>query len=169
MIASAGGPQGECDWTFWRRSHPMAPRRDYSCEILALLVLTILSALSHFWYIMIGICIVMGFAGAAVLLSKIFLGAMSELGARISPSALREEMTPAAELSVDTAQGPRPSPPIVSIQLPSRSEAIPQTVRPVVGGNVANAWTTDFPASKYHRSGIGLSQYQLYSALRQCN
>ena len=112
MIASAGGPQGECDQNL-AKEPSVAPRHDYSCEILALLVLTILSALSHFWYIMIGICIVMGFAGAAVLLSKIFLGAMSELGARISPSALREEMSPAAELSVDTAQGPRPSPPIV--------------------------------------------------------
>jgi hypothetical protein len=32
--------------------------KDYSCEIIAFIVLAILSALSHFWYILIVFCLV---------------------------------------------------------------------------------------------------------------
>ncbi len=44
---------------------------DYGCEILSFLVLVILSALSHFWYIVIAICAAFVFCGAIVLLGQV--------------------------------------------------------------------------------------------------
>jgi hypothetical protein len=40
----------------------MKTGRDYSCEIMAVIVLTVLSALSHFWYILIALSILAGLA-----------------------------------------------------------------------------------------------------------
>ena len=50
-----------------------AKKRDYSCEILSLIVLVILSDLSHFWLIMIAICIGIVFWGGGVLLAHLVL------------------------------------------------------------------------------------------------
>jgi hypothetical protein len=57
----------------------MTGRHDHGCEIIALVVLTALSALSHFWYLMIAICAVMALAGVGSLVSGIFLRAQREL------------------------------------------------------------------------------------------
>ena len=46
-------------------------KNDYSCEILSFIVLTILSALSHFWYILFIFCAGIVFWGAVVLLRQI--------------------------------------------------------------------------------------------------
>ena len=46
-------------------------RRDYSCEIISLVVLVILSGLSHFWYILIAAGIAGLFWGAIVLLGQL--------------------------------------------------------------------------------------------------
>ena len=43
---------------------------DFSCEIISLIVLSILSALSHFWYILIAICMGITFWGAITLLIR---------------------------------------------------------------------------------------------------
>jgi hypothetical protein len=40
----------------------ISERNDYSSEILSLIVLIVLSVLSHFWYVLIAICV-----GAALL------------------------------------------------------------------------------------------------------
>jgi len=57
----------------------MTGRHDYSCEIIALVVLTALSALSHFWYIMFAICVVTALGGVGLLLSGIFLRTQRKL------------------------------------------------------------------------------------------
>lgn len=57
----------------------MTGKHDYGCEIIALFVLTALSALSHFWYIMIAICIATALVGAGLLVSGIFLRAQKEM------------------------------------------------------------------------------------------
>jgi hypothetical protein len=44
---------------------------DYSCEIMAFVVLVILSELSHFWYIIIAICIGMIFRGTIFLFGQL--------------------------------------------------------------------------------------------------
>lgn len=53
----------------------MIGKKDYSCEIIALCALTVLSELSHFWYIMIAILVAISFAGVLTLLSKIYVHA----------------------------------------------------------------------------------------------
>jgi hypothetical protein len=45
-------------------------KSDYSCEILSFIVLAILSALSHFWYILLIFCAGIIFWGAVVLLGR---------------------------------------------------------------------------------------------------
>ncbi len=86
----------------------MTPKQDYSCEIIALIVLTVLSALSQFWYIMIAICVVMGFVAAALLLSRIYLRAQSEILARLLNPPSRK----ITEGTVDMARRARPSLPV---------------------------------------------------------
>ncbi|MFI5072220.1 MAG: hypothetical protein ACHP8A_15140 [Terriglobales bacterium] len=46
-------------------------KSDYSCEILSFIVLVILSALSHFWYILFFFCAGIIVWGAVVLLGQI--------------------------------------------------------------------------------------------------
>ena len=46
-------------------------KSDYSCEILSFFVLVILSALSHFWFIVIGICIAIIFCAAIAVLGQL--------------------------------------------------------------------------------------------------
>ena len=91
----------------------MTSRRDYSCEILGLIVLTVLSALSHFWYILIAAGVVMAFAGTGFLLSKIILRAKREMLARLLRLAHRQSTGTDAEVPVDIARGASPSLPIV--------------------------------------------------------
>ena len=50
-------------------------KKDYGSEIIALCALTVLSALSHFWFIMIAIAIGLCLAGLVTLASKIYLHA----------------------------------------------------------------------------------------------
>ena len=51
----------------------MISKHDYGCEIMSFIVLFILSALSHFWYIMILICIGAAVWGTGALLARMFL------------------------------------------------------------------------------------------------
>jgi hypothetical protein len=57
-------------------------KRDYSCEIISFVVLVILSELSHFWYIMIAICIAVVFWGAIVMLGQLAVTAASTFSSR---------------------------------------------------------------------------------------
>ena len=50
-------------------------KSDYSCEILSFIVLIILSALSHFWYVLIAICVGAAFIGMGFLFTRIILRA----------------------------------------------------------------------------------------------
>jgi len=51
----------------------MISKHDYGCEIVSFIVLFILSALSHFWFIMILICIGAAVWGTGVFLARMFL------------------------------------------------------------------------------------------------
>jgi hypothetical protein len=48
---------------------------DYSSEIMALIVLIVLCALSHFWYVLIAICVGAALIGMGFLFTKIILRA----------------------------------------------------------------------------------------------
>jgi hypothetical protein len=61
----------------------MSPGRDFSCEIMGLIVLTILSALSHFWYIMVAVGILSGFAAVGLLLAILLLRVARQLLDRV--------------------------------------------------------------------------------------
>ena len=87
-------------------------RRDYSCEIIALAVLTVLSALSHFWYIMIAMCVVTAFVGTGFLLFKIIVLAKREMLARLLNPALHKNAMPKGEASVVFGRGARQSLPV---------------------------------------------------------
>jgi hypothetical protein len=54
-------------------------KHDYSCEILSFIVLVLLSALSHFWYIVIAICAGIVFWGALALFGQLMLRAAGTL------------------------------------------------------------------------------------------
>jgi hypothetical protein len=58
-------------------------QRDYSREIISFVVLVILSELSHFWYIVIAICISILFGGAIFMLGKLALSAASTFSWRL--------------------------------------------------------------------------------------
>jgi hypothetical protein len=51
----------------------MISKHDYGCGILSFIVLFILSALSHFWFIMILICIGAAVWGTGAVLARMFL------------------------------------------------------------------------------------------------
>jgi hypothetical protein len=90
----------------------MVARRDYSCEIMALVVLIALSALSRFWYIMIVICMGAGFAGACFLLSRIYLGAKVMMSRCLCSPARRGIARPGVQMLIDVSQRPGPSLPV---------------------------------------------------------
>lgn len=48
---------------------------DYSSEIMALAVLVVLSMLSHFWYVLIAICVGAALIGMVYLFARIILPA----------------------------------------------------------------------------------------------
>jgi hypothetical protein len=68
-------------------------------------VLTGLSALSHFWYIMIAISIGLVFAGIAILLSRVFLRAGREMLAHLLNPAHRKNAGLESDVSVRVARG----------------------------------------------------------------
>jgi hypothetical protein len=86
--------------------------RDFSCEILALVVLTLLSALSHFWLIMVGICAIAALSAARFLLSRIFFFAKSEIGARFLYPPHRGESKVEGQLPVRISKTPQQSLPV---------------------------------------------------------
>jgi hypothetical protein len=53
----------------------ISARHDYSSEIMALVVLVVLSVLSHFWYVLIAICVGAAFMGMGYLFARIILRA----------------------------------------------------------------------------------------------
>ena len=57
-------------------------KHDYSCEAMSLVVLIILSALSHFWYVVIAIGIGIAVWGAVALLGQALLSASEAHTAR---------------------------------------------------------------------------------------
>ena len=61
----------------------MTKQRDFSSEIVGLIVLIILSALSHFWLIMVAVCAVTIVGGAGYLLSSFVLRAGREMIERL--------------------------------------------------------------------------------------
>lgn len=88
----------------------MKSERDYVCEVMGLFVITVLSALSHFWYVLIAIGILGGVAGASLLIATVLLRLGRQLLARVLNPVHHQDSLPAAEISVDA--GPRPSLPI---------------------------------------------------------
>ena len=87
----------------------MTANRDCNCEIMAVIVLTVLSALSHFWYIVIAVCAVTGLAVAGYLIASIFLHARRVVVARLLSPASHNDTRPETEVSVG---GARPSLPV---------------------------------------------------------
>lgn len=80
-------------------------KKDYSCEIIAVCVLTILSALSHFWYIMIAICAGLIVTGVVGMLSKVYLRLrMISVSDLYSPPPVRVAK-PQAKGMLEAAQG----------------------------------------------------------------
>lgn len=77
----------------------MFDKHDYGCEIIGLVVLTVLSALSHFWYIMVGIGFLLALSVIGVLLSKVFLRINRETMARLHESRSRRQ----AHVYIDVA------------------------------------------------------------------
>jgi hypothetical protein len=53
----------------------ISARHDYSSEIVALIVLIVLSALSHFWYVLIAICVGAALIGICFFFEKIIFRA----------------------------------------------------------------------------------------------
>jgi hypothetical protein len=51
----------------------ISARHDYSSEIIALVVLIVLSVLSHFWYALIAICVGAALFGIGYLFTRIIL------------------------------------------------------------------------------------------------
>jgi hypothetical protein len=90
----------------------MKTGRDYSCEIMALFVLTVLSALSHFWYILIAIGVVAGLAAVGLLLATILIRVGRQLLARVLNPVPQQNSRPEAAISVGVGPVPRRSLPI---------------------------------------------------------
>jgi len=79
--AFAKSPQGQEARITEKADEP--EKRDYSCEIISFIVLVLLSELSHFWYIVIAICIAILFWGAIFLLGKLALSAAGSFAWRL--------------------------------------------------------------------------------------
>jgi len=64
--------------------------RDFTCEILGIAVLMVLSAISHFWYLMIGFGVLAAVVVAAVSCYVLALRARTEILQRLAqPVALQ--------------------------------------------------------------------------------
>ena len=53
----------------------LSGRNDYSSEILSLIVVIVLSVLSHFWYVLIAICLGAALIGICIFFTRIILRA----------------------------------------------------------------------------------------------
>ena len=53
----------------------ISAKHDYSSEIIGLIVLIVLSVLSHLWYVLIAICVGAALIGMCFLLARIILRA----------------------------------------------------------------------------------------------
>jgi hypothetical protein len=73
--APANDNETECWQTPEKEQSMISARDDYSSEIMALVVLIVLSALSHFWYVLIVICVGAGLIGMGLLFTRIILRA----------------------------------------------------------------------------------------------
>jgi hypothetical protein len=63
-------------------------KNDYSCEIVSFIVLVILSALSHFWFIVVGTAVAIVFWAAIVLVSQLVSYVASALPWRTGPKQI---------------------------------------------------------------------------------
>ena len=76
---SAHAPANDNETESWRTPEEelsvISARNDYSCEMMALIVLIVLSALSHFWYVLIAMCVGAAFVGICFLFARIILRA----------------------------------------------------------------------------------------------
>jgi hypothetical protein len=53
----------------------ISARHDYSSEIIALVILVVLSVLGHFWYVLVAICAGAALIGMGYLFARIILRA----------------------------------------------------------------------------------------------
>jgi hypothetical protein len=74
---SAHAPANDNETESWQTREKdqsmISARHDYSSEILALIVLIVLSALSHFWYVLIAICVGAALIGICFFFARIIL------------------------------------------------------------------------------------------------
>src|ERR1700688_5000746 len=95
------GPKKQFLQTSSRRGAQMAEMADsrkkgnYDCEILSIFVLFILSALSHFWYILFAICAGIILWGVVVLLGQLLMSAARTLPPHGRRLLLKRHVTPA--------------------------------------------------------------------------
>ncbi len=90
----------------------MSPGRDFSCEIMGIVVLTVLSAVSHFWYILIAIAILAGFAVVGLLLALALLRVGRQVLARVLNPVPRQDARAGTVIAVDDGTPPGSSLPI---------------------------------------------------------
>ena len=102
-------PLAKGDWTLPRRA---MPTRDFSCEILGLVVLTLLSALSHFWLIMMGVGAIAALSVVVFVLSRLFLFARSEVAVRFLHPRHRRESRAEGDLPDHISKRPPQSLPV---------------------------------------------------------
>jgi hypothetical protein len=92
------------------KEQSMKLRRDYSCEIMGIVVLTVLSALSHFWFILIFVGIVAGVAVLGLVMAAVLIGVGRRLLARLLNPVPQQISNSEKALAVEVSQ--RPSLPI---------------------------------------------------------
>ena len=84
---------------------------DYLCAIVSFAVLTTLSALSHFWYVMIAICAVAVLTAVAFRFFVFLIRAKREMLAWFLSPAVRKNAR-STKASADFARRPNPSLPV---------------------------------------------------------
>jgi|SRR5580704_2262524 hypothetical protein len=77
---------------------------DYSCEIVSFIVLVILSALSHFWFIVVGTAVAIVFWAAIVLLGQLVRYTASTFPWRPRSKQIHIENTRVAAVRCSTRQ-----------------------------------------------------------------
>lgn len=90
----------------------MKTGRDYSCEIMAVVVLTVLSALSHFWYILIALSILAGLAVLGLAIAAILIRVGRQLLARVLNPVHQQITRSETAAAVDVGPNSRPSLPV---------------------------------------------------------
>jgi hypothetical protein len=90
----------------WQETRTGSP--DYGCEIMALVALMVLSALSHFWYIMIAICVAITLAGVSRMFCRMLVSARKKGLRRVVDPGSREAGMQ-AEVFIKASPGPGPS------------------------------------------------------------